>query len=93
VPAYQLAAVFDDADMQISEVVRGADLLISTFRQLLIYRALDLTPPAFYHTPLITDEAGKRLAKRDDALSLRTLRASGISPHELRAPNESCIAS
>ncbi|HEY0368309.1 MAG TPA: tRNA glutamyl-Q(34) synthetase GluQRS, partial [Chthoniobacterales bacterium] len=83
VPAYQLAVVVDDANMQISEVVRGADLLISTFRQLLIYRALDLTPPAFYHTPLITNEAGKRLAKRDDALSLRTLRASGISPHEL----------
>ncbi len=85
VPAYQLAAVVDDAAMQISEVVRGEDLLISTFRQLLLYRALDLQPPKFYHAPLLLDESGKRLAKRHGALSLRALRQRGICPEEIRA--------
>jgi len=84
VPAYQLAVVADDAAMQISEVVRGADLLLSTFRQLLIYRALGLGVPQFYHTELITDSGGKRLAKRHDALSLRALRNSGADPEEIR---------
>lgn len=77
VPAYQLAVVVDDAAMQISEVVRGEDLLMSTFRQLLLYRALDLRPPKFYHAPLVLDESGKRLAKRHSALSLRALRNAG----------------
>jgi glutamyl-tRNA synthetase len=84
VPAYQLAVVADDAAMQISEVVRGADLLLSTFRQLLIYRALGFSTPQFYHTALITDSSGKRLAKRHDSLSLRELRNSGAEPEELR---------
>ena len=77
VPAYQLAVVADDAAMQISEVVRGADLLLSTFRQLLIYRALGWRAPQFYHTELITDSTGQRLAKRHASLSLRELRKSG----------------
>ena len=77
-PSYQLACVVDDALMQITEVVRGADLISSTFRQILIYEALGYAPPAFYHCPLVTDEAGARLAKRNDSLSLRTLRASGL---------------
>ena len=85
VPAYQLAVVADDAAMQISEVVRGADLLLSTFRQSLIYRALGLRAPRFYHTKLITDSLGRRLAKRHDSLSLRELRESGADPEELRA--------
>ena len=84
VPAYQLAVVADDAAMQMSEVVRGADLLLSTFRQLLIYRALGWPVPRFYHTDLITDSDGKRLAKRHDSLSLRELRKAGASPEELR---------
>jgi glutamyl/glutaminyl-tRNA synthetase len=84
VPAYQLACVADDAAMQISEVVRGADLLVSTARQLLLYRALDLRPPAFFHCPLMTDDDGIRLAKRHDALSLRHLREAGREPAELR---------
>jgi glutamyl/glutaminyl-tRNA synthetase len=84
VPAYQLAVVADDAAMQISEVVRGADLLLSTFRQLLVYRALGLSAPQFYHVDLITDAAGKRLAKRHAALSLRELRKAGADPEELR---------
>jgi len=77
VPAYQLAVTVDDVEMQISEVVRGADLLKSTARQLLLYRALGWTPPAFYHCDLVADEAGARLAKRHDALSIRRLRALG----------------
>ena len=84
VPAYHLAVVVDDAAMRITEAVRGEDLLKSTARQLLLYRALGLTPPEFYHCPLITDESGARLAKRHDALSLRTLRSKGCEPQELR---------
>ncbi|MGH9523341.1 MAG: tRNA glutamyl-Q(34) synthetase GluQRS [Terriglobales bacterium] len=84
VPAYQLAVVADDLDMQITEVVRGADLLKSTARQLLLYSALGRTPPAFYHCPLVADPAGNRLAKRYDALSLRRLRESGYSPDAVR---------
>jgi glutamyl-tRNA synthetase len=84
VPAYQLACVVDDAAMQITEVVRGADLLISTARQMLLYRALNLIPPAFYHCALMTDESGVRLAKRHDALSLKRLREEGIDPETLR---------
>jgi len=83
-PAYQLAVVVDDAAMRITEVVRGMDLLKSTARQLLLYRALELEPPRFYHCPLVVDEHGVRLAKRHDALSLRTLRQRGKSAAELR---------
>jgi glutamyl/glutaminyl-tRNA synthetase len=56
VPAYQLACVVDDAAMGITEVVRGADLLVSTARQLLLYRALGLPPPEFFHCALMLDE-------------------------------------
>jgi glutamyl-tRNA synthetase len=84
VPSYQLAVVVDDAAMRISEVVRGEDLLTSTFRQLLIYRALNLKAPEFYHAPLIRDEQDRRLAKRDASLSLRELRGKGIQPEEIR---------
>ena len=59
VPSYQLSVVVDDAAMRITEVVRGADLLLSTARQLLLYRALGYSPPAFYHCPLVTDERGR----------------------------------
>ncbi|MEY2487911.1 MAG: glutamyl-tRNA synthetase [Verrucomicrobiota bacterium] len=85
VPAYQLAVVVDDAAMSIIEVVRGEDLLMSTFRQLLLYRVLNLEPPGFYHVALVTDEAGKRLAKRHAALSLRGLREAGVTPKEICA--------
>ena len=84
VPAYQLACVVDDAAMQITEVVRGSDLLVSTARQLLLYRALGLTAPAFFHCPLWCDETGVRLAKRHDALSLRNLRGRDETPESLR---------
>jgi glutamyl/glutaminyl-tRNA synthetase len=85
VPAYQLAVTVDDAEMRISEVVRGADLLKSTARQLLLYRALGWTPPAFYHCDLVVDEAGTRLAKRHDARSVRHLRESGWTPEQVIA--------
>lgn len=84
VPSYQLACVVDDAAMQITEVVRGRDLLLSTARQWLLYRALGLTPPQFFHCELMLDEKGQRLAKRNDALSLRRLREQGKRPEELR---------
>ncbi len=84
VPAYQLACVVDDAAMQITEVVRGADLLVSTARQILLYRALGLPPPRFFHCALMLDEKGVRLAKRHDALSLRKLRELGETPESLR---------
>ncbi len=79
-PSYQLACVADDAAMHITEVVRGADLLKSTARQILLYRALGLEPPAWFHCSLVLDHHGRRLAKRHDALSLRTLREQGITP-------------
>lgn len=84
-PSYQLACTVDDDDLRISEVVRGADLLTSTCRQLLLYRALGLKEPSFFHCPLVTDAQGIRLAKRNDALSLRTLREHGRVPEKLRA--------
>ncbi|HEY0455494.1 MAG TPA: tRNA glutamyl-Q(34) synthetase GluQRS [Verrucomicrobiae bacterium] len=84
-PSYQLAVTVDDAAMKITEVVRGADLLVSTARQLLLYEALGIAAPAFYHCPLLLDNAGNRLAKRHDALSLRQLRAEGNVPEELQA--------
>mgnify|MGYP005845699959 FL=1 len=84
VPAYELAVVVDDAAMQISEVVRGEDLLISTARQLLLYEALGLEAPDFYHTPLLCDTSGQRLAKRNRSLTLRELRAAGHLPEQLR---------
>jgi len=83
-PAYQLAVVVDDAAMGITEVVRGADLLKSTARQMLLYRALGQAPPQFYHCPLVTDASGVRLAKRHDALALRALRQQGLRPEDLR---------
>jgi len=84
-PAYQLAVVVDDDAMRITEVVRGEDLLKSTARQLLLFRALGWTAPDYYHCPLLRDAAGQRLAKRHDALSLERLRAAGHTPAQLLA--------
>lgn len=84
-PAYQLAVVLDDADAGITEVHRGADLLASTARQLLLQRALGLPTPRYHHFPLVLDAEGRRLAKRVDSLSLATLRAGG-------APAERVVA-
>ena len=84
VPAYQLAVVADDHAMKISEVVRGADLLKSTARQLLLYRALQLDAPQFYHCALVRDQNQVRLAKRYDARSIRQLRGSGLTAEQVR---------
>ena len=83
VAAYQLAVVVDDAAMAIEEVVRGEDLLSSTARQVLLYRALDLSLPRFVHVPLVVGEDGTRLAKRHGALSLGELRARGAHPGDV----------
>ena len=88
VPAYELAVVVDDAAMGITEVVRGEDLLISTARQLLLYEALGLKPPKFYHAPLLCDTSGQRLAKRNRSLTLRELRAAGQTPADLRRSDD-----
>ena len=84
-PSYQLAVVVDDAAMQITEVVRGADLLKSTARQILLASALGFSSPAWYHCDLMLDQQGQRLAKRHDALSLRALREQGKEPEQLLA--------
>ena len=72
--AYQLAVVVDDAAMEITEVVRGSDLLSSAPRQLYLYRLLGLAPPVFYHVPLLLAADGRRLSKRDHDLNLEVLR-------------------
>ena len=72
--AYQLAVVVDDAAMGVTEVVRGGDLLDSTPRQLYLYHLLGLTPPAFYHFPLLLAPDGRRLSKRDADAGLEELR-------------------
>ena len=73
--AYQLAVAADDGAMEISQVVRGMDLLDSTPRQLLLYRLLGLRPPQFFHVPLLLAEDGRRLSKRDQDMDMGALRA------------------
>jgi len=77
VPAYQLAVVVDDIAMKIDEVVRGEDLLTSTVRQLLLYRALGASPPTFAHVPLLLGDDGVRLSKRHRGTTLAELREAG----------------
>jgi glutamyl-tRNA synthetase len=83
IPSYQLACAVDDGAMGITEVVRGADLVKSTFRQILILQALGFSRPDYYHAPLMTDDEGERLAKRSDAQSLATFRHQGVTPAEI----------
>lgn len=82
-PSYQLAVVCDDAAMGVDQVLRGDDLVPSTPRQLLLYRALGWSPPAFGHIPLVHGPDGRRLAKRDGSIKLATLRAGGVDPRAL----------
>ena len=84
-PAYQLAVVVDDAHQGVTEVVRGDDLLSSTARQWQLQRALGLPHPNWFHLPLVLDEAGRRLAKRADDLSLAELAAGGTDPRAVVA--------
>jgi glutamyl-tRNA synthetase len=85
VPSYQLACVVDDFAMRITEVVRGADLVKSTARQILLNGALGYPSPGWFHCELMLDEQGRRLAKRHDALSIRELRRRGVNAGELLA--------
>lgn len=82
-PAYQLAVVVDDADAGITEVIRGDDLIPSTPRQLLLYRALGRTPPRFTHVPLVIGEDGRRLAKRNGDTHIKLLREAGAKPEAI----------
>ena len=83
--AYQLAVVVDDAESGVTQVLRGADLLPSTARQLLLYRLLGRPAPRWAHAPLLLSAAGERLAKRDGAVTLAALRAAGAGPASLVA--------
>lgn len=83
IPSYELAVVVDDLAMGVTEVVRGEDLLRSTARQILLYEALEATPPKWFHTPLLNDPTGRRLAKRDNARSIRSFREQGFTPEKL----------
>ena len=101
--AYQLAVTVDDAAMRVTHVLRGADLLPSTARQILLYQALGLEPPAWTHAPLLLAPGGTRLAKRDQAITLAETRAAGVYPEAvvgwlaatcgLAKPGEECSAS
>lgn len=81
--AYQLAVVVDDLLMGIDEVVRGADLLSSTARQIQLIEALGGQPPAYAHIPLVVNAQGEKLSKRDAGLTLRSLREAGVRPEAL----------
>ena len=83
--SYHVAVVVDDADQGIEEVVRGADLLEATAIHVLLQRLLGLPTPLYHHHTLIRDERGRRLAKRDDARSIRSYREAGLTPREVRA--------
>ena len=81
--AYQLAVVVDDHDQGVTRVVRGDDLIYSTFRQLALYAALDWSPPHYLHVPLVVGVDGKRLAKRHGDTRISYLREQGIAPERL----------
>lgn len=84
-PAYQLAVVVDDARQEVTEIVRGADLLESCARQWLLQEALGIEHPRWWHVPLVTDDSGRRFAKRSDDVSLARLRADGTDPQRIVA--------
>jgi glutamyl-Q tRNA(Asp) synthetase len=82
--SYHLSVVLDDAAQGVSHVVRGADLFEATRIHVILQRALSLPTPIYHHHRLIRDEAGKRLAKRDDARALAKYRAEGATPADIR---------
>lgn len=81
--AYQLAVVVDDLEMGVDEVVRGAELLDSTGRQLQLVEALGADPPTYAHLPLVLNADGEKISKRDEGLTLRSLREAGARPEAL----------
>lgn len=82
--AYFLASAFDDADQGITHVIRGEDLFEFTPIQVILQHLFGLPTPVYHHHRLIRDEAGKRLAKRDDARAIAKYRAEGASPADIR---------
>jgi glutamyl-Q tRNA(Asp) synthetase len=82
--AYFLASAFDDADQGITHVIRGADLFDFTPIQVILQHLFGLPTPVYHHHRLIRDEAGKRLAKRDDARAIAKYRAEGATPQDIR---------
>jgi len=81
--SYQLAVVVDDAAQGVTQVLRGADLADTTFRQMQLQQALDIVPPAYAHVPCVEDSRGERLAKRGGALSVAALRERGMTGPQL----------
>lgn len=81
--AYQLAVVADDAAMGITDVLRGADLLDSTPRQLLLYEAIGRPAPRFAHVPLLLDAEGRRLSKREGSVMVAEMRSAGAKPETI----------
>ena len=81
--AYQLAVVVDDAAMKIDRVLRGADLLTSTPRQIYLWQLLGYPPPTFLHVPLLMAADGSRLSKRQGSLTIEALRWSGVRPQQI----------
>jgi len=81
--AYQLAVVVDDLQMQITDVLRGSDLVGSTPRQIWLASALGATPPRYGHVPLVVAADGKRLEKRTAGITIAGLRASGVRPEAI----------
>jgi len=82
--SYHLSVVVDDADQQITTVVRGKDLFEATQIHVVLQRLLGLATPRYYHHALVRDETGKRLAKRDDARAISLYRADGLLPNDIR---------
>lgn len=81
--AYQLAVVADDISQGVTHIIRGADLLFSTARQIQLWQALGAEPPVFGHIGLVVNAAGEKLSKRDGAVTLRAIREQGTSPEAL----------
>ena len=82
--AYHLAVVLDDARQGVTLVTRGLDLLPASHLHRLLQALLGLPVPRWHHHRLVLDADGRRLAKRDDALALRTLRERGLGPDDAR---------
>lgn len=82
-PLYNLAVVVDDIDMQITHVIRGEDHIANTAKQILLYEALDATVPEFAHTPLILNQEGRKLSKRDGVTSIDDFRKMGFLPQSM----------
>ena len=82
--SYHLGVVLDDADQQITHVIRGEDLFAATQIHVLLQKLLHLPTPIYHHHKLIRDENGKRLAKRDNARAIATYRADGNTPQDIR---------